>query len=1113
MATNSSYVRIGVGDESANSALGDPTGNKDEWIFDELPKANIVNVYRSENIAHFQLVYSIEVKYKQFKWSLQRKATQLFLLHFALKKRALLEDLQEKQEQVKDWVNSLGLGDNSTVGFQQHEDDGQGELSPTVRRDVPSIAALPVMRPTLGRLPTICERAMSAMQNYLNHFLKTLDIVNTREVCKFLEVSKLSFALEYGPKKLREGYVMVKHLSKIHPEAVVGCSCFSCCRSKNWQKVWAVLKPGFLAFLEDPFIAKPLDIIIFDVLADGSAEGHISLAKLSKERNPLAFGFVVTCGNRTVKVRTKHAGAARDWVAAINDAGLRPPEGWCHPHRFGSFAPPRGIVPDSSEAQWFVDGKAAFEAIASAIEDAKSQIFIAGWWLCPELYMRRPFAMFESSRLDSLLEAKAKEGVQVYVLLYKEVALALKINSLYSKRRLLAIHENIRVLRFPDHFASGVYLWSHHEKLVIVDQHVSFLGGLDLCFGRYDTPQHVLHDYPPTIWPGKDYYNPRESEPGSWEDAMKDELDRQRLPRMPWHDAHIALWGPACRDVARHFVQRWNHAKRQKAPNEQAIPLLLPHHHMIIPHYLSENETTDAMNEEVEDSLQQSPFLGSARSSVQDLPFLLPAEDTPEGDHQKSVNASKARQRESISKALKFGTSLYEQRLVRRRENASSFWAVNGLEGKSHLDLQMQEFVDNGDNQELRRNLQLSEKQVSLPIQTDGSFKSREWWDVDAQDRQVPNTEWGDVGPRVQCCCQVVRSVGQWSAGTSQLEEKSIHDAYCSLIGKAEHLIYIENQFFISGLDGDDIIRNRVLEALYIRIIRAYKEKQCFRVIVVLPLLPGFQGGVDDAGGASVRAIMHWQYRTICRGRFSLLQRLTEELGVEAVENYVSFYGLRNYGMLSENGPLMTSQIYVHSKLMIIDDRTVMIGSANINDRSLLGSRDSEIAVILEDTEYLESVMNCKTWKAGRFAHSLRKSLWVEHLGLHYSEADVVKDPICETTYKDVWMSRAQVNTGIYDAVFECIPNDYILSRGALRQMVAKQKDNEEYSTTDLGMAPLIITESYRNGEIKTNNGSPDCLNAIQGHLVCFPLQFLSAEDLRPVFKESEYYASAQVYH
>ncbi|KAG5069058.1 hypothetical protein JHK85_001435 [Glycine max] len=100
-----------------------------------------------------------------------------------------------------------------------------------------------------------------------------------------------------------------------------------------------------------------------------------------------------------------------------------------------------------------------------------------------ELYLRRPFDSFSTSRLDSLLEEKANQGVQIYVLLYKEVSLALKINSLYSMRRLLKIHENVRVLCYLDHFAARVYLWSHHEKLVIIDYKICYIGGLDLCFG------------------------------------------------------------------------------------------------------------------------------------------------------------------------------------------------------------------------------------------------------------------------------------------------------------------------------------------------------------------------------------------------------------------------------------------------------------------------------------------------------------------------------------------------------------------------------------------------------------------------------------------------------
>ena len=57
-------------------------------------------------------------------------------------------------------------------------------------------------------------------------------------------------------------------------------------------------------------------------------------------------------------------------------------------------------------------------------------------------------------------------------------------------------------------------------------------------------------------------------------------------------------------------------------------------------------------------------------------------------------------------------------------------------------------------------------------------------------------------------------------------------------------LYSFQNQFFISGLAKDDIIQNRVLEALYRRILQAHKEQNDFRVIIVMPLLPGFQVNV-----------------------------------------------------------------------------------------------------------------------------------------------------------------------------------------------------------------------------------------------------------------------------
>lgn len=1077
-------------------------------IFDELPKATIVRVSRPDaaDISPVMLTYTIEFEYKQFKWQLVKKASQVFILHFALKKRAFIEEIHEKQEQVREWLQNLGIGDQTAVVQEDDEPDDETALlrndphrnDESVRnRDVPSSAALPIIRPALLRQHSMSDRAKLAMQGYLNHFLSNLDIVNSREVCKFLEVSKLSFSPEYGPK-LKEEYVMVKHLPKIPSDddhqRCCACQWFNCCKD-NWQKVWAVLKPGFLAFLKDPFDAQPMDIIVFDVLpaSDGNGEGRVSLAKEVKDNNPLRHYFRVSCGIRSIKIRCKSNVKVKDWVAAINDAGLRPPEGWCHPHRYGSFAPPRGLTEDGSQAQWFVDGKAAFEAIALAIEEAKSEVFICGWWLCPELYMRRPFHANASSRLDALLEMKAKQGVQIYILLYKEVALALKINSVYSKKRLLGIHENVRVLRYPDHFSSGVYLWSHHEKIVIVDNQICFIGGLDLCFGRYDTSEHKVADYPPLIWPGKDYYNPRESEPNSWEDTMKDQLNREKYPRMPWHDVHCALWGPPCRDIARHFVQRWNYAKRNKAPYEEAIPLLMPQHHMVIPHYMGMNAENGSENEHLEISnsdegiKRQGSF--SARSSCQDIPLLLPQEADSLDTFKKEPKLN------GFNKERNF----YDQ-ASKASKNPFSF---RKLKPEPLIpDMPMKGFVDDLNASDMQHELSSMQSGTRAP--------HNEWWESQDRGGQVDlSDETGQVGPRVPCRSQVIRSVSQWSAGTSQIED-SIHNAYCSLIEKAEHFIYIENQFFISGLYGDDIIRNRVLDALRQRIMRAYNEKKCFRVIVVIPLLPGFQGGVDDGGAASVRAIMHWQYRTICRGQNSIIQSLFDVIGPR-VDDYISFYGLRSYGRLFEDGPVASSPIYVHSKIMIVDDCTALLGSANINDRSLLGSRDSEIGVVIEDKEMVNSSMGGRPWKSGKFAFSLRISLWSEHLGLRAGEVGKISDPVSESTYKDIWMATAKTNTMIYQDVFSCIPNDLIHSRVSLRQCMVYWKEKLGHTTIDLGIAPENI-ESYQDGDIKCSDPM-ERLQCVKGHLVSFPMDFMCKEDLRPVFNESEYYASAQVFH
>lgn len=58
------------------------------------------------------------------------------------------------------------------------------------------------------------------------------------------------------------------------------------------------------------------------------------------------------------------------------------------------------------------------------------------------------------------------------------------------------------------------------------------------------------------------------------------------------------------------------------------------------------------------------------------------------------------------------------------------------------------------------------------------------------------------------------------------------------------------------------------------------------------------------------------------------------------MSDYLQVFSLRAHALLEGKNPV-TEILYIHSKLMIVDDEKVILGSANINDRSLLGKRDS----------------------------------------------------------------------------------------------------------------------------------------------------------------------------
>lgn len=149
-------------------------------------------------------------------------------------------------------------------------------------------------------------------------------------------------------------------------------------------------------------------------------------------------------------------------------------------------------------------------------------------------------------------------------------------------------------------------------------------------------------------------------------------------------------------------------------------------------------------------------------------------------------------------------------------------------------------------------------------------------------------------------------------------------------------------------------------------------------------------------------------------------------------------------------------------------------GSANINDRSMLGKRDSEMAIIVQDTETIPSVMDGEDYSAGKFAQSLRLQCFRVVLGGSNLSPEH-QDPVCDKFFKEVWISTAARNATIFDKVFRCLPSDQVNNLTQLRDFINKPK----LATDD----PAKAAEE---------------LKKIRGFLVQFPFRFLEEEYLLP---------------
>ena len=218
--------------------------------------------------------------------------------------------------------------------------------------------------------------------------------------------------------------------------------------------------------------------------------------------------------------------------------------------------------------------------------------------------------------------------------------------------------------------------------------------------------------------------------------------------------------------------------------------------------------------------------------------------------------------------------------------------------------------------------------------------------------------------------------------------DNSIERAYVRLIRSAQHFIYIENQYFLGSAyawqkERETLTHHIIPMELTQKIISKIRSGSEFKVYVCIPMYPE-----GDPSSAASQEILYWQWSTMQAMYTNIAEALTEAGAGGHPQDYLNFYCLGkrespddvpDYLHSPEVGsPAETVRrtlrhpIYVHSKLMIVDDRDIVLGSANINQRSLGGNRDSEICLEAQQPGSLETTGG---------VHTFRLALWSAHLG------------------------------------------------------------------------------------------------------------------------------------
>ncbi|GAA5162771.1 phospholipase D-like domain-containing protein [Viridibacterium curvum] len=690
-------------------------------------------------------------------------------------------------------------------------------------------------------------------------------------------------------------------------------------------------------------------------------------------------------------------------------------------------------------------GEEYFAQLADAIEKANKTIYMLGWQINWDVQLKPGLRLYDAFRNAAL----TKPDLKIYVLPWDDSDKAVNTLDEETCKVLQLINQEIKgparvfahiAVELPDPSAGWDMYFSHHQKQVVIDEKIAFIGGLDVAYGRRDGPTYPLDG---AGREGSDFYNngvpalktvkvgnefvngAKVKTPADLNAPVplkpKHELPIQgtergvmpanHQPRMPWQDIHLRIEGPAVSHLATNFVLRWNCARKK-------TELRLPP--------------------------PPSPNATAGTCSVQ---MLRSASHV-----MVATEAKYAHKDDQARLHTKFGHNHIHHAMVRLIENAEHF-----------IYIENQFYVS--------------------------AFGAVQFYD---DGKTI-------APPKEEAITSVKDTINRWAVnappGTGRTDLPPTNLINEALGAKFRSMI----------MDGSSPPPDG--------------KQSRFHVYITLPVNP--EGSL---GSETIMTQVHYTMQSLVFGRQSLLNRIRRAIKARQLKDkkdagyerafrddnteyrdvpydycwpYVTLLNLRTWGKFGtgKDEHYVTEQIYIHSKLMVVDDRYALVGSANINDRSQIGDRDSEIAVLIMDNDFSYTDIGSPDGPdvTRKLARELRMGVWNKIFGNMGGERpaglkDAIEKPAAQKSWEAI-RDQAEKNTANYESAFSYIPRN---NASIWPSVTWKSKTPEGKRDIKVGLMPF---DRAFWAQPRHNPKGVAGLSSVKGYITLLPWLWTAGEN------------------